>query len=101
MKSIYIIGDMHTVSAFRTCGIEGVVSGRDSAPARLEEVIGKEDARIVVITNDLAEDLQTRIAEINMESPNTVVIKVPGIDDTKGFRGSVVDYISEALGIAL
>ena len=39
--------------------------------------------------------------EINMESPNTVVIKVPGIDDTRGFRGSVVDYIAEALGIAL
>lgn len=101
MKKIYIIGDMHTVSAFRLSGIEGVVSGRNSALARLEEVIGKGDAGIVVITNDLAEDLQVRIAEINLESLNTVVIEVPGIDDTKSFRRSVVGYIAEALGIAL
>ncbi|MBW2631830.1 MAG: V-type ATP synthase subunit F [Deltaproteobacteria bacterium] len=101
MKNIYIIGDMHTVSAFRLSGIEGVVSGRDSASARLEEVIGKGDAGIVVITNDLAEDLQVRITEINLESLSTVVIEVPGIDDTRGFRRSVVGYIAEALGIAL
>lgn len=101
MKKIYVIGDMHTVSAFRLSGIEGVVSGRDNASARLEEVIGKGDAGIVIITNGLAEDLQIKIAEINLESLDTVVIEVPDIDDTKGFRGSVVDYIAEALGIAL
>jgi vacuolar-type H+-ATPase subunit F/Vma7 len=101
MKKIYIIGDMHTVSAFRLCGISGVVSDQDSVLVSLEEVIKKGDAGIVIITNELSEDLQARIAEINLDSLSPVVIEIPGIDDTKGFRRSVVGYIAEALGVTL
>ncbi|MGV8073546.1 MAG: V-type ATP synthase subunit F [Syntrophobacteraceae bacterium] len=101
MKKIYIIGDMHTVSAFRLSGAEGVVSGPDDAQTKLEEIIGKEDAGIVLITNDLTGSLQSRIKEINLKMPNPVVIEIPGIDDTEGFRSSVMDYIAEALGIPL
>ena len=101
MKKIYIIGDMHTVSAFRLSGITGVVSSRDDAPSRLEEVIGKGDAGIVVITNELAEDLQVRIAEINLDMLSPAVIEIPGIDDALGFRRSAVGYIAEALGVAV
>jgi vacuolar-type H+-ATPase subunit F/Vma7 len=101
MKKIYIIGDMHTVSAFRLSGVVGVVSDRDHAPSQLEEVIGEEGAGIVGITTSLAEDLQLRIADINLNLPGTVVIEIPGIDDTKGLTRSLVGYIAEALGIAL
>ena len=34
-----------------------------------------------------------------MKSP--VIIEIPGIDDTEGFRKSAMGYISEALGISL
>jgi vacuolar-type H+-ATPase subunit F/Vma7 len=101
MEKIYIIGDMHTVSAFRLSGVEGVVSGPDEAPAKLEEIIGKGDAGIVLVTNDLAEGLQARITEINLNMPSPVVLEIPGIDDTQGFRRSVMGYIGEALGISL
>jgi vacuolar-type H+-ATPase subunit F/Vma7 len=101
MEKIYIIGDMHTVSAFRLSGVEGVVAGPDNASARLEEIIGKKDAGIVLMTNDITDDLQTRIREINLDMPSPVVIEIPGIDDTEGFRRSAMSYISEALGISL
>ncbi len=101
MGKIYIIGDMHTVSAFRLSGVEGVVAGPDNASARLEEIIGKKDAGIVLVTNDLSLDLQARIREINLNMPSPVVIEIPGIDDPEGFRKSAMSYISEALGISL
>ena len=101
MKKIYIIGDMHTVSAFRLSGVVGVVSDRDNALLRLEEVIGEEDAGVVGITTSCAQDLQLRIADINLNLPGTVVIEIPGIDDTNGLSRSLVGYIAEALGIAL
>jgi len=101
MEKIYIIGDMHTVSAFRLSGVEGVVSGPDKAAAKLEEIIGKSDAGIILMTNDLADNLQARIKEINLNMPSSVVIEIPGIDDTEGFRRSAMGYISEALGISL
>lgn len=101
MEKIYIIGDMHTVSAFRLSGVEGVVAGPDNAAARLEEIIGKSDAGIILMTNDLSDNLQARIKEINLNMPSPVVIEIPGIDDTAGFRRSTMSYISEALGVSL
>jgi vacuolar-type H+-ATPase subunit F/Vma7 len=101
MKKIYIIGDMHTVSAFRLCGVEGVVCRADEAAARLEEIIGKKDSGMVLVTNDLAKNLHARITEINLNVPSAVVVAIPGIDDTQGLGRSATGYIADALGISL
>jgi vacuolar-type H+-ATPase subunit F/Vma7 len=101
MEKIYIIGDMHTVSAFRLSGVEGVEASPEEASKRLEEIIGFKDAGIVLMTNELTGDLQARIREINLNMQSPVVIEIPGIDDVEGFRRSALSYISEALGISL
>jgi vacuolar-type H+-ATPase subunit F/Vma7 len=101
MEKIYVIGDIHTISAFRLSGATGVISSRQDAAAKLEDIIREGDAGIVAITNDLADALQERINMINLNLPAPVVIAIPGIDDTQGFRRSVISYISEALGISL
>lgn len=101
MNKIFIMGDLHTVSAWRLAGVSGVVCERADAPAKLEEVIRAGDAGIVLITQALAEDLQARIAELNLSGASPVIIEIPGIDDPLTLRRSVVDYIAEALGISL
>jgi len=101
MEQIYIIGDIHTVSAFRLSGATGVIASRQDAAAKLEDIIRKGNAGIVAIANDLADALQERISMINLNLPAPVVIAIPGIDDAQGFRRSVISYISEALGISL
>jgi len=101
MEKIYVIGDMHTVSAFRLSGVEGVVSTADNASAKLEEIIKKRDAGIVLMTNDLSSNLQERIRDINLNMTSPVVIEIPGMDDTEGLRRSAMSYVSEALGISL
>jgi vacuolar-type H+-ATPase subunit F/Vma7 len=101
MEQIYVIGDIHTVSAFRLSGVNGVTAGRDDAAAKLEEIIRKGDAAVVAITNDLADDLSKRISAINLTLPFPVVISIPGIDDVRGFRWPVISYISEVLRISL
>jgi len=101
MKKIYVIGDMHTVSALRLQGVAGEVCTRDQSLSKLEEITSREDAGIVIITNELAGDLDERIMEINLNNLGPVVIEIPGIDDAKGLIRSEVGYIAEALGIAL
>ena len=49
------------MSAFRLSGVEGVEAAPADASARLEEIIGKKNAGIVLMTNDLTHDLQERI----------------------------------------
>ncbi len=89
------------MSAFRLSGVEGVEAAPADASARLEEIIGKKNAGIVLMTNDLTHDLQERIREINLNMKSPVIIEIPDIDDTEGFRKSAMGYISEALGISL
>ena len=101
MKKIYLIADIHTVSAFCLSGVEGVVSDKRNALSRLEEIVKKADAGIVAITRELGEDIQARIAEINLATSSPVVIEIPGIDDTRGFGRSVAGYVADALGVSL
>lgn len=101
MKKIYVIGDVHTVSAFRLAGVQGMVSNPNSAGAALDEVVRRGDAGVVAITNELASHVGDRIIEINLSQMTPVVIEIPGIDEAPVFRRSVVGYIAEALGIAL
>ena len=101
MEKIYILGDMDTVSAFRLAGVEGVVATYDQAETKLEEIVRKKDAGIVLITNELARNLEAQIIGINLNLPSPVVIEIPGLDDTEGFRRSAMGYVSEALGISL
>ena len=101
MDQIYVIGDIHTVSAFRLSGATGIVSGREDVAVKLEDIIRKGDAAVVVITNDLADDLQERINAINLDLSAPVVIAIPGIDDDRGLGRSIMSYISEALGVSL
>lgn len=101
MEKIYVIGDIHTVSAFRLSGVTGVVSDKEDAAEKMEDIIRRGDAAIVAITNELADVIQERIGVINLNLPAPVVIAIPGVDDVQGFRRSVMSYISEALGISL
>lgn len=96
-----MMGDMHTVSAFRLAGVEGVVAVPDRAAGMLEELVRKKDAAVLLITNELAAGLAERITDINLNQPSPVILEIPGIDDTSGFRGSVMGYVEEALGISL
>ena len=89
------------MSAFRLSGVEGVEAAPPEALNRLEEIIGKKDAGIVLMTNELTGDLQGRIREINLNMQRPVVIEIPGIDDAEGFRRSALSYVAEALGLSL
>jgi len=101
MEKIYIVGDMHTVSALRLCGVQGVVPDVNAVRQSLDDIIDRGDAGIIAITNQMAEGIEDVIAEMNLTMDRPIIIAIPGIDDKEGFRSSVVAYIAEALGMAL
>ncbi|MDD5475055.1 MAG: V-type ATP synthase subunit F [Syntrophales bacterium] len=101
MSKIYLIGDIHTVSAFRLAGITGVVSDGETVASTFESIVEGGDASILAITNELARGLEDRINKMAMTGALPVVIEIPGIDDEEGFSASALNYITEALGIAL
>ncbi|PKL38494.1 MAG: hypothetical protein CVV44_11455 [Spirochaetae bacterium HGW-Spirochaetae-1] len=101
MESIYIMGDVHTVNAFRIAGIDGRVAARETARDVLETLMQSEDPAVVVVTRDCVEDIEAFIGELNLLRSRPVVIQIPGIDDARGFEKSLLGYITEALGVAI
>ena len=101
MKRIYLLGDVDTVSALRLAGVDGVVSDTDSVAMNLREILERGDGAIIVVTRDLAEKIPETIVDVNLNSPDSVIIEIPCIDDKRGFGRSIIDYITEALGIAV
>lgn len=101
MERIYALGDIHTVTALRLSGVEGVIADKASVEQHLNDVLQRGDAGVIVITRDLAEGIPEAISDVNLNSPGSVIIEIPGIDDPRGFGKSILDYITEALGIAI
>ncbi|HON79513.1 MAG TPA: V-type ATP synthase subunit F [Spirochaetota bacterium] len=101
MEKIYIMGDIHTVTAFSFSGITGVVVEPDTVETSFKDLLEQEDAGIIMITHDLSQPISNIIYDVNLNSAKPVIIEIPGIDAPEGIRRSVLQYISEALGVSV
>jgi vacuolar-type H+-ATPase subunit F/Vma7 len=80
--SIFIIGDIHSVTAFRIAGFEGYAATRANVSEYFENLISKNYIGILLITFNL-------------------IIEIPGVEDTSTIDKSILSYVTEALGIAI
>lgn len=101
MNNIFLIGDIHTANAFRICGVESIAADRTNAEDLLKELIKDMEPVIILITKEIASSMPELLKKVNFESPDKVILEIPGIDDTEGLGKSLTGYIAEALGIAL
>lgn len=101
MNKIYFLGDIHTANAFRLAGLEVIVTGPDRSAGDLDRLLKIGDAAVILMTTQIAETLKTEIYETNLNRPYPVVLEIPDISDTRGFQTSLLDYITEALGMSI
>ena len=101
MKKTYLLGDLHTVNAFRLAGIEVIASGPESAASNLDLLLKMPDTALILITQKIAASIQTAIYQTNLNRTYPIIIEIPGVHDPPGFKTSVLDYITEALGISI
>ncbi|HPI90964.1 MAG TPA: V-type ATP synthase subunit F [Spirochaetota bacterium] len=101
MEKIYIIGDIHTVTAFRLGGVEGAVSSTATVRDELDAVMRTGKAGIILITRELADAAEDMIERCNLEIARPIIVEIPGINDRRGFGKSIMSYITEALGISV
>mgnify|MGYP000845587495 CR=1 FL=1 len=88
MEKIYVIGDAHTVAAFRLAGVQGVVSGPDRVAGDLNAVAGAGDAGIVLVTRELSGHAGGLVARMSLEMTRPLVLDIPGVNDRpEHFKG--------------
>jgi len=97
----YILGDLHTINAFRLAGIEVIATSPLCAASDLDLLLTKHDAALILITREIAGSIQAKINETNLNRTYPVILEIPGIQDPPGFQTTVLSYITEALGISI
>jgi V/A-type H+-transporting ATPase subunit F len=98
---ISVLGDTHTVSAFRLAGVTGIVADSDTVCSSLRELMGRQDMGLIIITRELADLIPPELRRAELERPLPVIVEIPGIDDRRGLSDSALAGIAEALGLPL
>jgi vacuolar-type H+-ATPase subunit F/Vma7 len=99
MEKIFIMGDILTVTSFTLSGIEGMVADRENAVSRFRDLLGRQEAGVIMITQDLSDSLNDIIHEVNNSATKPLIIEIPGIEAPEEVRRSVLEYVTESLSI--
>lgn len=97
--SITVIGDRDTVFGFGLIGVDGRVVEREEEVERaLDEILEREETRLLLITRNLAQALRKRIDRLKMSSLHPIVMEIPGREGARPER-SISDLVRSAIGI--
>ncbi len=98
---VAIIGDMHTVTAFRVAGVKGFPADAATAGDTLRRLFEDGNYCILAVTRGLAETLDPELVHRIRHSTTAIFMEVPALDDEEGFRGGIMQVLTEALGIEM
>jgi V/A-type H+/Na+-transporting ATPase subunit F len=98
----YCIADEDTVRGFRLAGVAGqaVISAPEAATA-LAEAVAQPDCAILIFTETVADMIRPQVERIRFESPQPVIVEVPGPDGLSPGRKSLRQLALEAVGIRM
>ena len=97
----HVIGDEDTVLGFALAGVEGTeVSTAGEAEAAFDKVLSA-DAGIVIITEDVADMIRSRVDAYLVGEDLPLLLEIPGPEGRKADRPSVRDMVNQAIGMNL
>jgi len=96
----YVIGDEDTVLGFRYAGIPGrVVENAEEAAEALEDVTGRGEASIIIITEQVASSIRPRINELRFGTDLPLIAEIPGPEGPVEGRPTLLELIRQAVGV--
>lgn len=95
-----MIGDEDTVLGFRHAGVEGrVVSGGEEAAAALEEVFEPGEKSIIIVTEQVAATIRSRITELRFGAALPLIVEIPGPQGPGEETPDLMEMIRDAVGV--
>ncbi len=98
---VAIIGDIYTVTAFRMAGIDGFTADTATAVDTVRGLFESGLYCILCVTGRLADSLDDELVKGIRHSTTTLFLEIPAVDDEEGFRGGIMQVLTEALGIEM
>lgn len=96
----YCIADEDTVRGFRLAGVSGqAVASAPEAALAMETVAAQPDCAVIILTETVADSIRPQVERIRFESPQPVIVEIPGPDGPLPGRKSLRQLAQEAVGI--
>ena len=98
----FVIGDEDTVVGFRYAGVDGqIVDLPQEAIQAFKKAINNPQIGILIITQQIAQNLNDLIETKRMEGGNPVIVEIPNRTGPMTDRKTLIEMIREAIGIKI
>jgi len=102
MKIFLISDNTHTLAGMRLAGIEGVVvHEREEILKELEKVKEEKEVGILLITELLAERVQSEINDLKLSRNLPIIVEIPDRHGTRRPSDFLTRYIRESIGLKI
>ncbi len=99
---VYVIGHPEAVQGFALVGIQGeIASTAEQANAALDRALAVADVGIILVTDDAAAMIESRIEQLKFHSEIPLVIEIPGPNSDASQQNSLNEVIERAIGIKI
>ena len=99
---VLVIGHTDAVLGFSLAGVSGrVATNADEANRALDDAQASKDIGIVLVTQDVAEMIHSRMDYLKLRSTIPLVIEIPGPGGAPEGQASLGDVVLRAIGIKL
>ena len=99
---VFVIGNQEAVLGFSLVGVQGrTVNSAMMAHQALDETLADPDLGIVLVTEDVAELIEARMAQLKLRSTVPLIVEIPGPEGLRPDRPSLNDIVLQAIGVKL
>ena len=99
---IQVIGHPDAVMGFSLAGIQGqVATTAEEVNKALDSVIESPDTGIVLVTEDVAQLIATRMANLKLHSTSPLIVEIPGPEGVQPDQPSLSEVVQQVIGIKI
>jgi V/A-type H+-transporting ATPase subunit F len=99
---VQVIGHPEAVLGFSLVGMEGLVaSNAEEANQALDQALETRDIGIILVTQDVAGWIQSRMEVLKLHSTVPLVVEIPGPEGVDPNQPSLSDIVLRAIGVKI
>jgi V/A-type H+-transporting ATPase subunit F len=99
---VLVIGHPEAVLGFSLAGVHGqTASTAEEANKALDDALASKETGIVLVTQDIAGMIQTRMDDLKLHSTVPLVVEIPSPAGVSADQPSLGDIVLRAIGIKL
>jgi len=97
---VVVIGNQDAVLGFSLVGVHGkTVTTAVETNQALDEAIASVDTGIILVTEDVARLVETRMDQLKLRSTVPLVVEIPGPKGEGAVRPSLNEVVLRAIGV--